>query len=78
MTLAPKTRQRISRRRMIGLIGGGVVLAAVIPFGVISTRSTRAATLPWAAAGRETEPRRRALSFALLTANPHNRQPWAG
>jgi len=32
--------------------------------------------MPWAVAGTETEPRRRALSFAVLAPNPHNRQPW--
>lgn len=77
MTSAAQIRQPVmSRRRMIGLVGGGAVLAAVLPLGLVATRSTRTATRPWAAAGLETEPRRRALSFALLTANPHNRQPW--
>ena len=32
---------------------------------------------PWLEAGsRYTEPRRRALSYAILCPNPHNRQPW--
>jgi hypothetical protein len=33
--------------------------------------------MPWEVAGTtETEPRRRALSYAVLAPNPHNRQPW--
>jgi len=66
----------LSRRNMIGLIGGGVILAAGVAMATIATRSPRTALLPWDAAGLEAEPRRRALSFALLAPNPHNRQPW--
>ncbi len=74
----------LSRRRMIALVGGGIVLAATASVAAIATRSPRTALAPWGAVGAETgtetgaetEARRRALSFALLAPNPHNRQPW--
>ncbi len=66
----------ISRRRSLAILGGGVVVAAAAGLAAIVTRKPRTAKLPWAAAGSEVEPRRRALSFALLAPNPHNRQPW--
>lgn len=65
-----------SRRNILALIGGGVILAAGAGMASIATRQPRTALLPWETAGLETEPRRRALSFALLAPNPHNRQPW--
>lgn len=66
----------LSRRKFIALIGGGTILAATGALAAIASRKPRTALLPWAEAGVETEPRRRALSYALLTPNPHNRQPW--
>ncbi|MGQ0563449.1 MAG: Acg family FMN-binding oxidoreductase [Gemmobacter sp.] len=66
----------LSRRKMIALIGGGAILAATAPLAAVATRRPRTATRPWMLAGHETEPRRRALSWALLAPNPHNRQPW--
>lgn len=66
----------LTRRKTLALIGGGVILAATSSLGAIASRKPRTATLPWAEAGIETEPRRRALSYALLAPNPHNRQPW--
>jgi hypothetical protein len=66
------------RRQVLGLIGGGTVIAAVTAgsgcnseFGV--DRSARA---PWGQAGKYADYRKRALSYALLAPNPHNRQPW--
>ncbi len=68
---------QISRRKMIGLIGGGVVLAAAASAGgFLATRRPTQALAPWAQASAYTEPRMRALSFAILAPNPHNRQPW--
>jgi hypothetical protein len=64
-----------SRRRFLAIAGGGVILAAGAA-GYAVTRTPRTAQAPWAAAGQYEEPRRRALSFALLAPNPHNRQPW--
>jgi hypothetical protein len=66
----------LSRRKTLALIGGGVILAAGAGLGAIAIRQPRTAGLPWTTAGAETEPRRRALSYALLAPNPHNRQPW--
>lgn len=65
-----------SRRRFIALLGGGVVLAAAGASAFALTRTPGKALAPWDAAGRETDPRRRALSYAILAPNPHNRQPW--
>ncbi len=67
----------ISRRKMIGLIGGGVVLAATASAGgFLATRRPTRALAPWSAAGGYSEPRMNALSYAILAPNPHNRQPW--
>ena len=66
-----------SRRKVIGLIGGGVVLAATATAGgFLATRRPARALAPWSAAGTYAEPRMKALSYAILAPNPHNRQPW--
>lgn len=68
---------RLNRRRSLAVIGGGVILAAGSGVGAfLGTRTPTRALAPWDQAARETEPRRRALSYALLAPNPHNRQPW--
>ena len=66
----------LSRRKTLALLGGGVVLAASAGAGIAVTRTPQTAHLPWQLAGTYDEPRRRALSWALLAPNPHNRQPW--
>lgn len=67
----------LSRRASLALIGGGVVLAAGASVaGFAATRTPDAALAPWDKAGRFADPRLRALSYALLAPNPHNRQPW--
>jgi hypothetical protein len=66
----------LSRRRTLALIGGGVILAATASLGAIATRQPRTALLPWSEAGQGEDARHRALSWALLAPNPHNRQPW--
>ncbi len=65
-----------SRRKMIALVGGGVIFAATGGVGYAVTRQPQTATLPWQQAGHYDDPRMRALSWALLAPNPHNRQPW--
>ena len=67
----------ISRRRMLALVGGGTVLAAGTAGGAfLATRTPARALEPWREAGDYADPRKRALSYALLAPNPHNRQPW--
>lgn len=66
----------LSRRKMIFLVGGGAILAAGGAFGFAATRTPQTAYLPWSSAGNYDNPRIRALSWALLAPNPHNRQPW--
>ena len=68
----------MSRRRFIAVLGGGVVVAAGASVGgFVATRTAHRALEPWSRAGTAyTEPRRRALSYAILAPNPHNRQPW--
>jgi hypothetical protein len=66
----------LSRRKTLALIGGGVILAATAGLGAVATRKPRTAHLPWASAGQGGDARHRALSYALLAPNPHNRQPW--
>lgn len=60
------------RRDFIRVLGGGAILAATgcAPAGA----DPRAA---WVDPGAgETDPRRKALSWAILAPNPHNMQPW--
>ena len=66
----------LSRRKTLALIGGGVILAAAAMPGAIATRQPRIASLPLGQAGLGEDARHRALSYALLAPNPHNRQPW--
>lgn len=68
---------QINRRKILSLIGGGTILAATAGIGgFLTTRTPHKALLPWSLAGGYSEPRRRALSYAILAPNPHNRQPW--
>ena len=66
----------LSRRKTLALIGGGTVLAATAAAGYTVTRPPEAALAPWDTAGRHADPRLKALSYAILAPNPHNRQPW--
>lgn len=67
----------MNRRKFLSLTGGGVIVAATATVGTIASRSPAAALAPWDQAGViYDEPRKRALSYAILAPNPHNRQPW--
>jgi hypothetical protein len=70
-------KMTVSRRKALGIIGGGTILAATAGTALFATtRTPTKALAPWTAAGTYDEPRRRALSYAILAPNPHNRQPW--
>ena len=65
------------RRDVLKLIGGGAVVAATAPLsGCSGVGVSQTARGPWRKAGQYDDPRKRALSYALLAPNPHNRQPW--
>lgn len=67
----------MKRRNFLALLGGGVIVAAGSTLGVVATRFPDSALAPWQNAGTKyDEPRMRALSYAILAPNPHNRQPW--
>lgn len=67
----------LGRRKTLALVGGGTILAAAAAGGTfLATRTPNRALAPWMAAGGYDEPRMRALSYAVLAPNPHNRQPW--
>lgn len=67
-----------TRRGFIKVIGTGSVIVGASTYGFATTRTPTQALVPWDLAGSEvyTDPRMRALSYAILAPNPHNRQPW--
>lgn len=68
----------MNRRNMLSIVGGGTILAASGGGLFLGTRTPHDAIKPWAtaAARHYSDPRKRALSYAILAPNPHNRQPW--
>ena len=63
----------INRRHMLTVLAGAAIVAA----DPRRARASASAQRPWLTAGSsETEPRRLALSWAVLSPSPHNRQPW--
>jgi hypothetical protein len=68
----------MSRRQFIRLLGGGTVIAATATLsGCISSDLPAQAVEAWSGpAATETDPRRRALAYAITAPNPHNLQPW--
>lgn len=65
------------RRRFIAILGGGLIFAAGTGVaGFALTRTPHQALVAWDEAGQYSEPRRFALSYAILAPNPHNLQPW--
>jgi hypothetical protein len=67
----------MNRRRFLKIAGSASVIVAAGTVGFVATRSPTAALEPWQDAGSlYPDPMRRALSYAILAPNPHNRQPW--
>ncbi len=67
----------MDRRKFIAVAGGGVILGAGAGAGFVMGATPTKAIVPWQQAGTAySEPRRKALSYAILAPNPHNRQPW--
>ena len=67
----------MNKRMFLKIAGSGAIIVAAGAAGFIGTRTPNAALKPWATAGSLYEdPIRRALSYAILAPNPHNRQPW--
>lgn len=67
----------IQRRQFLKIIGSSSVVLAAGVGGFAATREPKRALQPWLQAGNGyQDARMRALSFAILAPNPHNRQPW--
>ena len=65
------------RRNFLKIAGTSSFIIAAGIGGFVLTRSPRKALAPWDVdASLYPDPMRRALSFAILAPNPHNRQPW--
>jgi hypothetical protein len=67
----------MKRRQFLKIAGSTAVILAASGAGFVATRTPEAALAPWGNAGSQySDPMRRALSYAILSSNPHNRQPW--
>jgi hypothetical protein len=71
----------MQRRNFIRLVGGRTITAATLATtasltGCASGAFPDAAVEAWQGPGTETDPRRRALAYAITAPNPHNLQPW--
>jgi hypothetical protein len=67
----------MNRRRFLKIAGSAGVILAAGGVGFVATRTPTDALEPWKNAGSlYSDPMRRALSYAILAPNPHNRQPW--
>lgn len=68
----------MQRRNFIRLASGGTLAAATLTLsGCISNDLPAQAIEAWnGPQSSETEPRRRALAYAITAPNPHNLQPW--
>ena len=67
----------MKRRKFLKVVGTAGVIVAAGGVGFVVTRTPTDALAPWEDAGSMyADPMRRALSYAILAPNPHNRQPW--
>ena len=65
-----------TRRNFLRIAGSSAVILAAGAGSWAATRTPHAALAPWGNAGQYPDAMRRALSWAILAPNPHNRQPW--
>lgn len=81
-TLPSHKRQDVpdpKRRKFMRVLGTGGIILGATALGAgswLTTRDPSAAREPWQQAGQGDDVRTRALSYAVLAPNPHNRQPW--
>ena len=67
----------MNRRKFLAIAGTAGVIVAAGGGGFLATRTPEGALRPWKDAGSMySGPMSRALSYAILAPNPHNRQPW--
>ena len=68
----------MNRRNFIRVVGQTSVAAATLSVGACASPAgfPAAAVEAWQGPTTETEPRRRALAYAITAPNPHNLQPW--
>ena len=71
----------MDRRHFIRIIGGGSIIAAAVASqsgcAALSSSFPADAVEAWQGpSALETDPRRRALAYAITAPNPHNLQPW--
>lgn len=70
----------MNRRNFVRLAGGGTIAAAtsgsLVACGLAGSPYPEQAVEAWKGPVGETEPRRRAVAYAITAPNPHNLQPW--
>ena len=67
----------LPKRKTLAILGGGFIAAAGIgATAFVTSRRPGIALAPWENAGNYEDPRKKALSYAILAPNPHNIQPW--
>jgi hypothetical protein len=72
-----KKRVDRNRRNFLKITGGGIFLGSIgVLGGKVFFSSPNLAILPWKTAEIHNDPRVKSLAYAILSPNPHNRQPW--